>query len=101
MPAQPTKGEASDVISNTLNGQKGQNNGASGAAHDNTPGKHCFFVEYEDKLMTHVSGDVKPTGPSAKQPATNNQYIHASPALHHMAHLMLILSSPGKATSTQ
>jgi len=61
MPAQPTKGEASDVISNTLNGQQGQNNGASGAAPDNTP------------------GDVKPTGPSAKQPATNNQkgYLNA------------------------
>lgn len=54
MPAQPTKGEASDVISSTLNNNKSNQNG-SGAAPDDTP------------------GNVKPTGPSAKQPATNNQ----------------------------
>jgi len=60
MPAEPTKGEASDVISNTLNNNN-KSSGGSGAAPDDTP------------------GNVKPTGPSAKQPATNNQkgYLNA------------------------
>ena len=55
-----TKGEASDAISQGLEAAKQASpRGASGAAEDTTP------------------GDKKPTGPSAKQAATNNQKVRA------------------------
>ena len=59
-PSTLTKGEASDAIQQGLDAAKQASSRGSGAAEDTTP------------------GEKKPTGPSAKQPATNNQKVRRS-----------------------